>query len=114
MNLSVSVVNGIECLGCILVASIILTLNAPKDEDGNTVSALSQVTLGDIRVGALLFCSKYSSGFALKYVSFPFAKLSKSAKVIPIAMVGALRGLYKMTFIQKINVPAISIGLFIF
>ena len=34
--------------------------------------------------------------------------------MIPIALMGALRGLYKMTTIQYVNAFAISAGLFIF
>lgn len=75
---------------------------------------MSQLRMGDIIVGTLIFCSKYCSGYSLKFVSFPFAKLSKSAKVIPIALMGAFRGLYKMTKLQYVNAFAISAGLFIF
>ena len=114
LNLSVSAINGIECFISIIVASIILTVNAGMSSDKSEPSVLSQLTMGDIIVGMLIFCSKYCSGFSLKFVSFPFAKLFKSAKVIPIALMGALRGLYKMTPIQYVNAFAISAGLFIF
>lgn len=41
--------------------------------------------------------SMNSSTFAMKYVSFPFVVLAKSAKVIPVILIGALRGQYNPT-----------------
>lgn len=46
-------------------------------------------------VGIFQFVSMNSSNVALKYVSFPFVVLAKSAKVIPVILIGALRGVYK-------------------
>lgn len=45
-------------------------------------------------VAFLNFCSMNCSNYALKSVSYPFVVLSKSAKVIPVIMIGALRGVY--------------------
>jgi len=55
-----------------------------------------------------------SSNVALKYVSFPFVVLAKSAKVIPVILIGACRGVYKPDFKQYCIAFLISIGLFIF
>jgi hypothetical protein len=45
-------------------------------------------------VAFLNFCSMNCSNYALKSVPYPFVVLSKSAKVIPVIMIGALRGVY--------------------
>ena len=37
------------------------------------------------------------SNKAMRYVSVPFVVLSKSAKVIPVILVGTLRGVYTPT-----------------
>lgn len=55
-----------------------------------------------------------ASTVALKYVSFPFVVLAKSAKVIPVILMGALRGVYKPTVKQYFIAVFISLGLFIF
>jgi hypothetical protein len=55
-----------------------------------------------------------SSVFAMKYVSFPFVVLAKSAKVIPVILVGALRGVYKPSMKQYCIAFFISLGLFVF
>jgi hypothetical protein len=54
------------------------------------------------------------SSYAMKRVSFPFVVLSKSAKVIPVIMVGALRGVYTPTLKQYLIAFFISVGLVIF
>lgn len=55
-----------------------------------------------------------SSNVALKFVSYPFVVLAKSAKVIPVILIGAIRGVYKPSFKQYCIAFLISIGLFIF
>ena len=50
----------------------------------------------------------------MKHVSFPFVVLSKSAKVIPVIIVGAIRGVYKPTTKQYFIAFFISLGLIIF
>ena len=72
------------------------------------------MTRGDILVGLFQFVSMNSSNVALKYVSFPFVVLAKSAKVIPVILIGACRGVYKPDFKQYCIAFFISIGLFIF
>lgn len=72
------------------------------------------MTRGDIVVGLFQFVSMNSSNVALKYVSFPFVVLSKSAKVIPVILIGAIRGVYKPDMKYYCIAFLISIGLFIF
>mmetsp|Transcript_14081 Transcript_14081/g.21949 ORF Transcript_14081/g.21949 Transcript_14081/m.21949 type:complete len:94 (-) Transcript_14081:445-726(-) len=54
------------------------------------------------------------SNYAMKMVSFPFVVLSKSAKVIPVILVGRLRGVYQPTNKQYFIAFFISVGLMIF
>jgi adenosine 3'-phospho 5'-phosphosulfate transporter B2 len=77
--------------------------------------SLSQsFTTGDATVGALNFASMNCSIFAMKRVSFPFVVLAKSAKVIPVILVGTLRGVYSPTTKQYLIAVFISVGLMIF
>jgi len=55
-----------------------------------------------------------TSTIAIKYVSFPFVVLAKSAKVIPIILMGAIRGVYNPSRQQYFIAVFISLGLFIF
>lgn len=50
----------------------------------------------------------------MKRVSFPFVVLAKSAKVIPVILVGKLRGVYNPTTKQYLIAFFISVGLIIF
>lgn len=52
------------------------------------------LTKGDAIVAFLNFCSMNCSSYAMKSVSYPFVVLSKSAKVIPVILIGTLRGVY--------------------
>lgn len=63
-----------------------------------TGGSLNQgLTKGDALVGILNFCSMNCSSYAMKEVSYPFVVLSKSAKVIPVILVGKIRGVYDPT-----------------
>jgi hypothetical protein len=56
---------------------------------------LMNVQRSDVEVGALMFASMGCSNYALKFVNYPFMVLAKSAKVIPVALTGWLRGIYE-------------------
>ena len=52
------------------------------------------LTVDDAIVSIFGFCSMNFSNMAMGLVSYPFVVLSKSAKVIPVILVGTLRGVY--------------------
>ena len=54
------------------------------------------------------------SNKAMSLVSYPFVVLSKSAKVIPVILIGTLRGVYKPKAKQFIIAFFITIGLIMF
>ena len=54
------------------------------------------------------------SNKAMGLVSYPFVVLSKSAKVIPVILVGAIRGVYKPDMKQYLVAIFISSGLVLF
>lgn len=62
----------------------------------------------------LNFFSMFFSNFALKYVSYPFMVLAKSAKILPVIFTGWIRGVYKLTWTQVGIAITISAGLVIF
>lgn len=123
-NLSVPIVNMFQFSIAVFVSSVIIIStgggggnnNAGKNQAqiGAFEQVTSQVTRGDIIVGLFQFGSMNSSVFAMKYVSFPFVVLAKSAKVIPVILVGACRGVYKPTTKQYCIAFFISLGLFTF
>ena len=77
-------------------------------------SLTNDFTKGDLIVGLLNFFTMYSSNFALKFVSFPFMALAKSAKILPVILTGWLRGVLVLTRAQVIIGITISSGLVIF
>ena len=58
---------------------------------------MSEFHQGDAIVGTLNFATTYCSNFALKFVSYPFVVLAKSAKILPVALTGWYLGVYKLT-----------------
>lgn len=69
---------------------------------------------GDAVVGTLNFFTMFCSNFALKYVSYPFVVLAKSAKILPVCLTGWLLGVYKLSWTQTALFITISTGLIIF
>ena len=72
------------------------------------------MTIDDAIVSLFGFFSMNFSNQAMSLVSYPFVTLSKCAKVIPVIMVGALRGVYKPKNKQYFVAFFITIGLIIF
>ena len=68
----------------------------------------------DIEVGLMLFASTFTSNWALNFGSYPFMVLAKSAKVLPIVMIGWIRGIYKVERSQFIITITITCGLVLF
>mmetsp|Transcript_17773 Transcript_17773/g.30100 ORF Transcript_17773/g.30100 Transcript_17773/m.30100 type:complete len:177 (+) Transcript_17773:213-743(+) len=77
-------------------------------------SVTQSFTTGDAIVGFLNFSSMNCSSYAMRGVSFPFVVLSKSAKVIPVIIVGKIRGVYTPSMKQYCVAFFISFGLIIF
>jgi UDP-galactose transporter B1 len=77
-------------------------------------SLLGEFHKGDAVVGTLNFLTMFCSNFALKFVSYPFVVLAKSAKILPVCLTGWLLGVYKLTWTQTALFITISTGLVIF
>lgn len=92
----------------ILVSSIIIV---GSGEPGGLFQAF---TLDDLVVSFFNFGSMNFSNRAMKVVSYPFVILCKSAKIIPVILVGAVRGVYQPTTQQYGIALFITIGLLIF
>ena len=71
-------------------------------------------TSGDIKVALFSFGAMNASNMAMALVPFPLVVLSKSAKVIPVIVVGTLRGVYKPNLRKFVVAFFISLGLIIF
>ena len=54
------------------------------------------------------------SHMAMKVVSYPLVVLAKSAKIIPVIVVGTLRGVYHPTVTQMVTAVFITFGLLLF
>ena len=107
LKLNVNVVMGFQNVIGLLISLIILKASY-------NASLVECLHPGDFIVGGLTFGSMYCSNFALKFVDYPFMVLAKSAKTIPIIIVGGLRGVYKITKMQIIMALMITAGLIIF
>eukprot|EP00347_Sterkiella_histriomuscorum_P004006 403362113 len=78
------------------------------------IVALAISLTRDFLVGFLCFGSMYCSNFALKYVNYPFVVLSKSAKIMPVIIMGSIRKVYTLHYSQYILAILISTGLIMF
>ena len=68
----------------------------------------------DIEVGGLLFISMLTSNYSLTFVNYPFMVLAKSAKILPVILIGWIRGIYKPERVQFVIAASISTGLILF
>jgi len=93
-------------IAIVIAASIIIICDM-----GSLFGALNG---GAIWVGVLQFSTMYCSNYSLKYVSFPFMALAKSAKILPVIVAGYFRGVYTLTRSQIVIAITISSGLVIF
>ena len=60
-------------------------------------SLFGPMSRSDIEVGAMLLISMTTSSYSLNFVNYPFMVLAKSAKILPIILIGWIRGIYKLT-----------------
>lgn len=91
-----------------VISAIIILLSGEKD------GLFAALTYDDAIVAIFNFCSMNFSNKAMSLVSYPFVVLSKSAKVIPVILVGTLRGVYKPERKQFMVAFFITAGLIIF
>jgi hypothetical protein len=71
-------------------------------------------TFDDLLVSFFNFGSMNFSNRAMKIVSYPFVVLCKSAKIIPVILVGTLRGVYNPSAKQFCIAFFITFGLLVF
>lgn len=88
-NINVSFVISIQAALAIVISAAIIKIF-------NMGSLFGTLTRADVIVGFMLFVSMYTSNLALHYVNYPFMVLAKSAKVLPVIMIGWIRGIYKL------------------
>lgn len=77
-------------------------------------SLFQAFTYDDLTVSIFNFCSMNFSNRAMTMVSYPFVILCKSAKIIPVILVGTLRGVYQPTKVQFGISIMITVGLILF
>ena len=83
-------------LGLVSVVALVISFLILKL--GYTSSNVTDhMTKHDFFVGSLQFMSTFTSVVSLKYVSFPFMVLAKSAKIMPVIIFGMIRGVYKFS-----------------
>ena len=76
-----------------VLAAAIMVMTRKEKSIGSVF--MECLTFGDLVVALYGFCSMNFSNKAMSLVSYPFVVLSKSAKIIPVILVGTLRGVYK-------------------
>lgn len=77
-------------------------------------SLAESVTSRDFIVGGLCFSSMYCSNLALKFVNYPFMVLAKSAKIMPVILIGSIRKVYIIQKSQYVLAFFITMGLIMF
>lgn len=108
LKLNVSLVLLFQNAISVLVSGIIIVAS------GLPGGLFQAFTLDDLTVSIFNFASMNFSNRAMKVVSYPFVLLCKSAKIIPVILVGTLRGVYHPTTKQFFIAFFITIGLIIF
>lgn len=68
----------------------------------------------DYLVGFFNFGATYTGMVAFSYLSFPFVVLLKSATIIPVLILGKIRGVYVITKTQYFLVTMMTVGLLLF
>ena len=106
-KLNTSLVLGFQNLIAVLISTAIIKVFGMG-------ALMDEFHKGDAVVGTLNFCTMYCSNFALKFVSYPFVVLAKSAKILPVCLTGWIIGVYKLTWTQTALFITISSGLVIF
>lgn len=86
LKLNVSLILCFQYAIAVVISALIIVVS------GQSLSA--SLTYEDAKVASLIFCSMNFSNKAMGLVSYPFVVLSKSAKIIPVILVGTLRGVY--------------------
>ena len=81
---------------------------------GKTADLAGAFSRDDFVVAAFNYGSMNLSNKAMSLVSYPFVVLSKSAKIIPVILVGTLRGVYAPTRQQFATAFLITFGLLLF
>ena len=97
----------IQSLIAVILSGLILTCTRKQ-------SLFEELDSADLYVGFWSFLSMFSSNHAIKYVSFPTQVLAKSAKVIPVIIVGSINGVYSFSKKTWVLAFMIAIGLFLF
>ena len=98
-----------------VIAAIIIACCKPSNSTKTTTEMLSEsLTYNDGIVALFGFCSMNFSNKAMSLASPPFVILAKSSKVIPVIIVGKLRGVYNPRTMQYLVAFFISLGLMIF
>lgn len=107
LKLNVNVVMGVQNVIGLLIAVLILRCSYKA-------SLWDCLGRNDFFVGVLTFGSMYCSNFALKYVDYPFVVLAKSAKIMPVIIIGTIRGMYSLRPVQYLMAVLITGGLVLF
>lgn len=75
---------------------------------------MDPISQGELYVGFLNFCTMLSSNHALNFVSYPMQAMVKSCKILPVMLMGLLRGTYDYGWKKYGAAGMITGGLVIF
>ena len=98
---------GFTCLGGASLSALIIKCAGL----GNPVEDFTQ---DDFIVASMINGAQISSSFAVQFTGFPLMALAKSSKIIPVMVIGQLRGVYKIKLPQVLISFGITTGLVIF
>lgn len=115
LHLSVSLVLCFEYALSTAVAAVIIAACKPKASTKTTAQMLGEsLTPNDLLVAVLMYCSRTFSSKAMSLTSPPFVILGSSAKIIPVIILGKLRGVYNPRPMQYAVAITIFAGLVVF
>lgn len=106
--MNVAIVLCFQNVIAILVSGSIILISGQK---GGLTNGFN---MDDMTVSLFVFGSTNFSNRAMKKVSYPLVLLSKSAKILPVIFVGAIRGVYTPSIQQYLIAFFITAGLLIF
>ena len=112
--IAVEKLNPILPLFCQYLFAVIVgsTLNYMMDRHETPKPAF--LTTRELKIGVLNNLTMMSSNYALAYVDYPTQALVKSSKILPVMLMGIVRGTYNHPLYKYICATIITLGIILF
>jgi hypothetical protein len=108
VNVSPSLINISQSFASIIVAMVLLKVMDPS------APLLGKLTTVEMKLGFLQFGATFFTTYSTKFISYPMMVIFKSAKVLPVIILGILRGVYKFSYAKLSMAICLTMGLWLF